>query len=90
MHTDTALQQTNIWLFDTARKEPTFAALYQVARAVSMADALLVDALYCRRDGTRPLCATGGAVAPSTLIKKDTLNPLRAKFFFVAKLHVFL
>ena len=81
MHTDTALQQANIWLFDTAAKEPTFAALNQVAFAVFMDDALRVDAPYCRRHAARPLCATGGAVAPSTLIKKDALNPLRAKVF---------
>ena len=44
MYTDTALQQADIWFFGTATKEPTFAALNQVAFPVFMDDALRVDA----------------------------------------------
>ena len=89
MYTDTALQQANIWFFGTATKEPACAALNQVAFPVFMDDALRVDAPQCRRHAARPLCATGDAMAPSTLIKKDALNPLRAKVFCVTKLRAF-
>ena len=89
MHTDAALQRANIWLCGTATQEPAFAALNQVVLPVFMDGALRVDAPYCHRHAARPLCATGGAMAPSTLIKKDALNPLRAKVFFVAKLRAF-
>ena len=83
-----SLASESLMVFGTATKEPAFAALNQVAFAVCMEDALLVDAPYCRRHATRPLCARGDAMAPSTLINNDALNPLRASFF-VTKLRAF-